>query len=183
MIPNPVNKQERKKLDFRKIEKTLYVLAAFAAIFVLALSFTAKDDPTARYAQLEKMDVKPVSIETSLGETVIFNSEIAMTQEHVERGMMYRDGIADDAGMLFVFPSARPVAFWMRNTRIPLDIIFISEDGRITNIAANAKPYDETPLPSAGPVVAVLEIRGGLAAEKGIRPGNTVILPVIASPQ
>jgi uncharacterized membrane protein (UPF0127 family) len=79
-----------------------------------------------------------------------------------------------DEGMLF--PSERPQArsFWMKNTVIPLDLIFVGPDGLITNIAANAVPYSLAPIPSSGAAIAVLELKGGRAAELGIEPGARV---------
>jgi uncharacterized membrane protein (UPF0127 family) len=77
--------------------------------------------------------------------------------------------------MLFDFKSPREVAFWMRNTYIPLDLIFIRADGRVLSIARNAKPFDETPIPSGGPILGVLEIPGGRAAQIGVLPGDRVV--------
>ena len=77
--------------------------------------------------------------------------------------------------MLFDFHDPRPVAFWMKNTLIPLDMIFIAADGRIINIAQNTRPYSLDPVPSAAPALAVLEIGGGLSAELGIEPGDRVL--------
>ena len=79
-----------------------------------------------------------------------------------------------DEGMIFPFDPPRGASFWMRNTVIPLDLIFVAPDGRISNIAANAIPYDETPLYSGGEAKAVLELNGGRAAELGIKPGDRV---------
>ena len=87
---------------------------------------------------------------------------------------MFRTELDDDSGMLFPFPRERVASFWMKNTVIPLDLLFIRRDGTIESIAANAIPYDESPLASGEPVIAVLELRGGLAAEKGVTPGDTV---------
>ncbi len=91
-----------------------------------------------------------------------------------EIGLMFRKSMRPEEGMIFDFHDAQDVSFWMRNTILPLDIIFISASGQILNIAANAKPFDETPLPSEGPVRAVLEINAGLAAKLDIRPGDQI---------
>jgi uncharacterized membrane protein (UPF0127 family) len=91
-----------------------------------------------------------------------------------EIGMMCRTSEADGGGMLFQFQTAQDVSFWMRNTLIPLDIIYIAADGRIVSIARNAVPLDETPIPSGGVITGVLELRGGRAAEIGAMPGDRV---------
>ncbi len=103
-----------------------------------------------------------------------FRVEVADTEASRERGLMYRKSLAADRGMLFDFKTPQPVAFWMKNTLIPLDMLFIAADGRIIAIARNAAPYSETPIPSGGDVLGVLEIRGGRAAETGIEPGDRV---------
>lgn len=103
-----------------------------------------------------------------------FRVEVARTAAEQSRGLMFRTALGPDEGMLFPMDPPRDAAFWMRNTVIPLDIIFIGPDRRVLNIAANAIPYDERPLPSAGPVSAVLELAGGKAAALGIGPGDRV---------
>ena len=103
-----------------------------------------------------------------------FRVEVASTPEAQERGLMFRKAMGADEGMIFPMPSGQPASFWMKNTVLPLDIIFIDLDGRISNIAANARPYDETPLYSVGAVSGVLELNGGRAAQLGIEPGDTV---------
>jgi hypothetical protein len=80
--------------------------------------------------------------------------------------------------MLFDFKTDRPVAMWMRNTRIPLDMLFIARDGRVANIAERAVPFSEQTIPSAGPVRAVLELAGGTASRLGIKPGDRVVHPM-----
>jgi hypothetical protein len=101
-----------------------------------------------------------------------FNIEVMDTEAGRERGLMYRKSLAPNAGMLFDFLTPQPVAFWMENTLIPLDMVFIARDGVVKTIAANAKPMDTTPIPSGGPVQFVLEIPGGRAAEIGLAPGD-----------
>jgi uncharacterized protein len=108
------------------------------------------------------------------GKTQAFTVEIARTAPQQAKGMMFRTELADDRGMIFPFGEQRMASFWMKNTVIPLDIIFIGGDGRIVNIAANAVPYSTDPVESTAPVVAVLELRGGLAAERGIKAGDRV---------
>jgi len=108
-----------------------------------------------------------------------FDVEFAISPPAWARGLMCRTEMAPDTGMLFIFPDVRPHSFWMRNTLIPLDIIFIGEDCRILNVAENAVPLDETSLPSDGPARAVLEINGGLSALLGIGPGAMLQVPGI----
>jgi uncharacterized membrane protein (UPF0127 family) len=103
-----------------------------------------------------------------------FKVELADNEATREYGLMFRRSLAPDHGMLFNFKAVAPVAFWMRNTLIPLDMIFIARDGVIVSIARNAIPHDETPIPSGAPVLAVLEIAGGRAAELGVQPGDKV---------
>jgi hypothetical protein len=99
--------------------------------------------------------------------------EIAATADQQERGLMFRKSIAGDRGMIFPYDPPQDVAFWMKNTLIPLDIIFVRADGTIARIT-KAEAMDLTPLPAGEPVSAVLEIRGGRAAELGIREGDIV---------
>ena len=87
---------------------------------------------------------------------------------------MFRKSLAPNAGMLFLYPDEQPVAFWMKNTLIPLDMLFLKADGSIVQIAHNAVPLDETPIPSNQPVQAVLEVNGGVAAALGIKEGDRV---------
>lgn len=109
----------------------------------------------------------------SAGGIHAFTVEVASSPRQQATGMMFRTSIAADRGMLFPYDPPQPVAFWMRNTLIPLDVVFIRVDGTVARIAT-ATPYSEVPVPSGEPVAAVLEIRGGLAVELGIRPGDKV---------
>jgi uncharacterized membrane protein (UPF0127 family) len=105
-----------------------------------------------------------------------FKVEDADTFERRETGLMCRTALAPNRGMLFDFRQpSEDVAFWMKNTLIPLDIVFIRPDGRVLSIARNARPLDETPLPAGGEVRGVLEIAGGRAAQIGLMPGDKVL--------
>lgn len=100
--------------------------------------------------------------------------EIADTEAERERGLMGRRALAPGTGMIFVYPTPRRVAFWMHDTPLALDMLFIDAGGRIETLHQNARPYDDTPIWSAGPVLYVLEIAGGQAAALGLRPGQRV---------
>jgi uncharacterized membrane protein (UPF0127 family) len=104
----------------------------------------------------------------------VFRVEVARSMPDQAKGLMFRTSMGADEGMIFPMDPPRQSSFWMKNTVIPLDIIFIGTDHRILNIAANAVPYSETPLPSAGKVSGVLELNGGRAAALGIGPGDSV---------
>jgi uncharacterized protein len=110
-----------------------------------------------------------------------FSTEIAATSREQATGLMFRKSLADNAGMIFPFPQPRQASFWMKNTLIPLDIIFIRSNGTIESIAENTVPYSEAPVASGEEVTAVLELRGGLTQELGIKAGDTVSWNYVSS--
>jgi uncharacterized membrane protein (UPF0127 family) len=103
-----------------------------------------------------------------------FSVELATNGAEWERGLMYRKELPEWRGMLFDFEREAPVSFWMHNTYIPLDMIFIRADGSILRIAEDAEPLSDRLIPSGGPVRAVLEVIGGTARKLGIAPGDRV---------
>lgn len=103
-----------------------------------------------------------------------FVVEVAATSAEQQRGLMFRTALADNRGMVFPFRQPRMASFWMKNTVIPLDIIFVRADGTIENIAEDTVPYSLDPVESTAPVAAVLELRAGLTAELGITAGDKV---------
>ena len=109
-----------------------------------------------------------------------FEIEIADTPTSRMQGLMFREKLDADKGMLFVFDKVSLQSFWMQNTLIPLDMIFIKSDGTIAKIHPMAKPKDLTMISSGRPVKAVLEINGGQAEKLGLKPGDRVIYDVFA---
>ena len=117
--------------------------------------------------------LEPLEITTASGQHT-FQVEIANNEASREKGLMFRRFMPADRGMLFEFEKNEPVAFWMKNTYIPLDMVFIAPDGTVTHIAAKAEPLSEAIVPSGGPCIAVLELNGGVAARIGLAPGDKV---------
>lgn len=115
----------------------------------------------------------PLTI-TSGTKTHRFTVELARTEEEQATGLMNRSTLSPDRGMIFPFEPPREASFWMKNTLIPLDMVFIRADGSIANIEANTVPLSLQPVYSDGPVAAVLEIAGGRSAELGIKAGDRV---------
>jgi uncharacterized protein len=107
-----------------------------------------------------------------------FSVEIADTDATREKGLMYRKSLPEGSGMLFDFHDEQDVGFWMQNTYIPLDMLFIRADGRILRIAENTEPLSTRVIRSGGPVRAVLEVIGGTARKLGIAPGDRVAHPI-----
>ena len=103
-----------------------------------------------------------------------FNVEIADTPDARAQGLMFRQDLSSDSGMLFDFHEERETSFWMRNTFIPLDMIFIGADGIVRNVHVNARPQDPTSIRSDGKVRFVLEIPGGRSVEIGLKPGDRI---------
>ncbi|MFW8636404.1 DUF192 domain-containing protein [Cribrihabitans pelagius] len=106
-----------------------------------------------------------------------FTVEIAGSQEERARGLMFRESLPQGAGMLFVYDAPQPAAFWMKNTLIPLDILFLDAGGTVTSVHENAVPGDLTPISGGARVFAVLEINGGLARRYGIAAGSQMQHP------
>lgn len=115
------------------------------------------------------------------GGSARFSVEVADDPAERARGLMYRDKLAAGRGMLFVYEAPQPVAFWMKNTRIPLDMLFIGADGTILNVHENAVPFDETAIPGGDQVQFVLEINGGLSRRLGLGPGAVLRHPAVDS--
>lgn len=116
-------------------------------------------------------------IETADGDAHRFTVELALSDEEIRRGLMFRESLDEGTGMLFLYPQCRIAAFWMKNTLIPLDMIFIEADGRIARIAEMSEPLSLDVHESGVPVNGVLEIGGGAAAALGIGPGDYVRHP------
>ena len=111
---------------------------------------------------------------------VSFQAEVADSPQEHSRGLMFRDELAPLAGMLFVYEKPQAVAFWMRNTLIPLDMLFADAAGKIVRIHENAVPLDETPIPGGDNIQFVFEISGGMSATLGIATGSELRHPSIS---
>lgn len=121
--------------------------------------------------------LEPLEIATKSGVRV-FSVEMARTEEQKTTGLMFRKELPDGQGMLFDFSPEQPISMWMRNTFIPLDMIFIRADGSVLRIAENTTPQSERIISSGGPAKAVLEVIAGTARRYGIAPGDTVAHPL-----
>ena len=143
----------------------------------MAVSLAACQPSTSNAAELGRspagLEQVPLAIDSS-GRTHRFTVEVAGTAEEQRIGLMNRQQLAPDRGMIFPFETERVASFWMKDTLIPLDMIFIRADGSLTNIEANTVPMSEESVYSYEPVTAVLEIAGGRSAELGIKPGDKV---------
>jgi uncharacterized membrane protein (UPF0127 family) len=132
----------------------------------------------------------PASVAANTGTLVLktdsgphsFNIEIATTDRERRLGLMYRRTLADDAGMLFLYEQPQPVAMWMKNTIIPLDMIFIDPAGRVHRIEKHAEPFSTDLISSDGIVVGILEVKAGTADKIGLKRGDEVIYPGLGTP-
>ncbi len=134
------------------------------AVFWPALVF-ADDAPLSK--------IEPVTVATETGVTM-FTVEMADTPDMQQRGLMFRQRMPEDRGMLFDFGEPRRVAMWMKNTLISLDMIFIRADGTVAGIAKRTKPGSLDTLGVAEPIKAVLEVAGGMSDKIGLKPGDTI---------
>lgn len=125
------------------------------------------------YSAPPKLTTETLEVITARG-PVRFTVEVAADPASREYGLMYRRSMPERRGMIFDFGTPQNTAFWMRNTFIPLDMLFVTAEGRVLTIARNAKPHDERAIVSGGPIRAVIEINGGLADRLGIREGDQV---------
>ena len=145
-------------------------IAAFAA-FAMLLGPVPADWP------LHAAELQPLEIVTKSG-VRNFSVELAVTDAELDRGLMFRRDLPEGRGMLFDFKQDQPLAMWMKNTPLSLDMIFIRSDGSIVRIAENTKPRSTATISSGGPARAVLEVAGGSARKLGIAPGDRVVHPI-----
>jgi uncharacterized membrane protein (UPF0127 family) len=146
-------------------------LELFLGLLTLVLAMA---HPVAAQQTFEKT---PLAIESAAG-TLTFEVELAATNEQRRQGLMFRERLDSDHGMLFDFGRSAPVTMWMRNTYIPLDMLFVDDMGRIKRIAAHVQPLSDAMIGSGGPVRAVLELPAGTCADRGIEVGDRLIHPM-----
>ena len=146
-------------------------------IAVLALPWDASAQLLNRTTVFSKASVSIASGE----KTHKFRVELALTQQQHMQGLMYRRKLAADAGMLFVYQREAPIAMWMKNTYLPLDMLFIGRDGRIVKIAERTVPLSETTISSGVAAIAVLELNAGTASRLGVGSGDTVIAEALGN--
>lgn len=157
-----------------KIGGSLTILALAAAVGLGApAGAVPRQSPASCKGQPEITPLQPLTLLTEKG-PVAFQVEFADSEIEQEYGLMCRKALAPNRGMLFDFVQPRELGFWMRNTLISLDIIYIGADGRVVSIVRNARPLDETTLMSNGAARAVLELPAGRAAQIGLLPGDRV---------
>lgn len=153
----------------RLLSKSVFGL--FFLVLASAFSLSA-------FAQNDRAELPVEELTVTNGETRhLFQVEVASTDIQRARGLMFREEMAEDHGMLFVFENEGERFFWMKNTPLPLDIIYISEAGRIVSIAAATVPFSENVIPSGHPARFVLELNAGLSEKLGITVGDTVSSP------
>jgi hypothetical protein len=147
-----------------------YRSVAFAAFSALTM-LSAAPGPVAG------ADMQSLEIVSKTG-VHPFKVEMAVTPEEQAKGLMFRKSVPEGTGMLFDFKEERPLTFWMKNTYVSLDMIFIRSNGTILRIAQNTTPLSEKMVPSGGPARAVLEVAAGTARKLGIAPGDRVAHPI-----
>lgn len=145
---------------------------AYRIFFVLSISIVLGLPVAAQEAERSQL-----TIETADGETHEFEVELAETNAERAQGLMFRRSLEEGTGMLFLYPRSRRISMWMKNTFIPLDIIFIDEVGRIVRIAQRTIPESTASISSGGPAKAVLEVNAGVTQRLGIDEGDQVHHP------
>ena len=161
---------------------TLCMRSARVALF-LCLSFLAPFAMHCAPANAGEVNtglpVSTLTIATRSGAKLAVTVEVAANGMDREVGLMNRSSMGQDHGMIFVFPAAKPVMFWMKDTLLALDMLFIDRDGRIINIKHDAKPMDVSIIKSGGAVTHVLEVNAGYAARHGVATGDHVSGPAM----
>ncbi len=147
--------------------------SALVALFLCLVPFLASAEVVFNRA--------PLTITTANGKVHAFTVELALDNEQRAQGLMFRRTMAKDAGMLFDFGTTRQVMMWMKNTYLPLDMLFIARDGKVMTVRENAVPQSESIIDSRVPVAFVLELNAGVVARLGIAEGDHVDAPRIAA--
>jgi uncharacterized protein len=144
------------------------------ATLCVALLLAVLPAPAGAQQSLQKFTTDRLTIETADGRSLEFEIELALTVAQRSQGLMFRRDLPDMSGMLFVYDKDWDISMWMKNTVIPLDMLFIKRDGRILSIAERAVPFSLETISSGQPASGVLEINGGAAARLGIHRGDRV---------
>ena len=158
----------------------VWMTAMPARRLLIVLALLANAMSGAGRAQAQDYATATVTIVSASGPHA-FTVELAETPAQMEQGLMFRSELAPDAGMLFDFKTPTVATMWMRNTLIPLDMLFVGGDGRIVNIHERAIPQSDAIISAAAPVRVVIEVNGGTAARLGIKPGDRVTGSIFGS--
>jgi uncharacterized membrane protein (UPF0127 family) len=163
-----------------RIHRGLHELAA-AFLCALLLWSGATAAPSSDAQELDKAFARStLKIATPDAQLHKIDIWIADNDARRQRGLMFVEQMADDAGMLFIYPQPQPISMWMKNTPLSLDMLFVSANGRVESIVENTKPMSTDTISSKGNVVAVIELKAGTAARLKIRPGAQVIHPAFS---
>ncbi len=168
-------------IQIKKIAAVLMIAACILSIAVSAIPVPIVSDGNGENFSRPDFDHSTVKVIRVDGMLFSFKAEVATSDKDQTYGLMFVRSMPDDQCMIFPYASPKPVAFWMKNTLIPLDMLFVRPDGVIGQIKAKARPQDETSIYSGGPVSAVIEINGGLAKKYGLSTGDKVESPAITA--
>ena len=157
----------------RRLFPVLVLSSILALAAVLALPGAVA--PSSAQIKLQRFEHDVLEIEIADGRRHRLEVELALTARQHAQGLMYRRSLAEDGGMLFLYSGAGTVSMWMKNTAIPLDMLFIAPDGRIVDIVERTVPYSLETVSSRVPASAVLEVNGGTVTRLGIQPGDRVL--------
>lgn len=155
-----------------------FTITSCGAIACLLLAFFATP---ARASQKIDAPTEHLSIQVSESRDAKFRVHLARSAEERARGLMFVRKMPEDVGMLFLYDRPGPASMWMKNTYIPLDIIFVGPDGRIIRIAENTEPHSLATIASGGPAIAVLELNGGISKKLGLAAGQRVFHHLLPS--
>ena len=169
----------KKQMITRKSHFYIFIIILSSLIFYSSSAVSER----ARYLDdLEDWNKGSVIIQIDANNSIMFKVLIAESNKERRQGLMHIEAMENDEGMLFIFDPGRNVSMWMRNTPMPLDMIFINKEGRIINIAKNTTPYSTKGISSGGIINWVLEINGGLSDRMNIKNGDLVSLNLIRDP-
>jgi uncharacterized membrane protein (UPF0127 family) len=161
-------------IQIKKIAAVLMIVACILSTSVSAIPVSLVSGGNGKNVSRPDFDRSTVTVIRTDGMRFSFKAEVATRDKDQTYGLMFVRSMLDDQCMIFPYASPKPVAFWMKNTLIPLDMLFVRPDGVIGQIKAKARPQDETFIYSQGPVSAVIEINGGLAKKYGLSTGDKV---------
>lgn len=170
-VKKPVKKTVRSKIPVIYQVAALVIIVAAAIYFIFIYGGKKEVNPDEEYMFKKNGELTFI---TSSGASVKIDIQIARTEFDRQLGLMFRKSMNENQGMLFIFPDVRVRSFWMRNTEIPLDMIFVDTSKRIINIARNTTPYSDVSYTSDGPAKYVIEVNGGFSDKHNINKGDIV---------